>query len=132
MTASPLSRRRFLAATAALTATFAAPSCRRSDPSNGSTTGAEVDVSFTDPWSDLAGQEMWAFGERAIAVDPACIDHARDSLTIEGSRPTDATVRLRDACERDLHGGELADVDGWLVPRTLAGLAAGLAHAASS
>lgn len=82
-------------------------------------------------WSALTTREVLAFGRAVSEVDPGAAAHAVDRLaaTPDSQDPLVAMRALNEACAADIAAGELVTVDTWTLPRTLAGLAAGLAAA---
>jgi hypothetical protein len=85
---------------------------------------SDVDATFAKPWSSLASNEVVAFGSVVYADAPEAIDHARKRFA---AVPASAEQALADAVEADLAAGDIVTVAGWVVPTSLAGLAAGLA-----
>lgn len=89
------------------------------------TTSTEaIDPAFVAPWRSLANADMTALGEAVLAQAPSALAHAQQRLT--SVDVSDTRKALADAYLQDARDGAFVDVNTWLLPATLAGVAAGL------
>ena len=87
-------------------------------------------VEFARPWESLIDAEMTALGVIAYTMVPEALDHARKNLATSTAEMTmrRSNEMLAQACQRDVDNEELVVIDGWLLPKTLAGLAMALSQ----
>ena len=122
-----LSRRRFIGAvavTGAVAATAGAGSWACSTES--ADDDASVDATFALPWVPILGDEVVELGRRVLVAAPRAIDHARTRLAGTREGTDAAREALADACAEDGREGRTTQMGPWLLPTTMAGLAAAL------
>lgn len=88
------------------------------------------DVAFAQPWISFVDQQMIELGEVVIGAAPETVVHARKTLQLLSAG---ALIGERDqvfalSCEQDIAQGDIVTVAGWVMPKTLAGLAGALSQ----
>jgi hypothetical protein len=126
MSRQTFTRRRvvsFLVGSAAGAVTFG---CRPTSTLESST--GDPTLAFAEPWRTVLGDAVPPFGQKVVLVERSAIDHARRRLERPGGLGADSDL-LRAACLQDAEEGSFSQIDGWILPTTLAGLAGALAPA---
>jgi hypothetical protein len=126
MTRRALTRRRMVGVLFGSAIGLVTVGCRPTRPLD--STGGDRTLAFADPWRAVLGDAVPPFGQKVVLVERSAIDHARRRLERPGAQSADADL-LRAACLQDAAEGRFSQIDGWLLPTTLAGLAGALAPA---
>jgi hypothetical protein len=119
-------RRRVVGVLFGSAASLAALGCRPTSIP-GSMSGDPA-LAFAEPWRAVLGDSVPPFGQKVVLVERSAIDHARRRLERPGGLGADSDL-LRAACLQDAEEGSFSQIDGWILPTTLAGLAGALAPA---
>jgi len=119
-----ITRRSLLASVGGALVLASCGSSKKDSTKSTATVPEAVDASFAQPFSSLASDDVIELGKAAFTDAPEAVKHAQAQFASATGSTQDS---LATAFSADIAAGELVSVGGWLVPSSLAGLAAGLA-----